>query len=235
MKILLAVFSCHRYIYRPDDWFKRPIVDRVSALRDTWLKDVTVDYKIFRGRRAGIHDTAVRIVPDEVFLNVPDDYEHSNEKIKAIIAYAYERGYNYIVKVDDDVYVYWDRLITAVPTADYAGGGGPHYRNGQYCAGITYWLSRRAMEVLLATSLATSDTNAWAEDRWVGTSLWKKQIRCQFDDRYYVAKQTRDCQYISDEELAQPNDYLTIHSLSPNQMRSYHANRDRSGHAPRNH
>ena len=45
MRILLAVFSCHRYEYPPDDWFKRPVVDRVSALRDTWLKDVTIDYK----------------------------------------------------------------------------------------------------------------------------------------------------------------------------------------------
>lgn len=228
MKILLAVFSCHQYLYRADDWFKRPTRDRVSALRDTWLKDVTVDYKIFYGRGAHRQPLA-----DEVFLDAGDDYEHSAEKIKGVIAWAYARGYDYVLKVDDDVYVNWERL-SLTPTADYSGGGGPHYR-GQYCAGITYWLSRRSMEVLLATSLATSDINAWAEDRWVGTSLWKKQIRCAFDDRYYVAKQTRENQYISDEELAAPNDHLTIHSLSPEQMRRHHESRDRRGHAPGNH
>ena len=221
-KILLAVFSCHRYNYSPDDWFKRPTVDRLSALRDTWLKDVTVDYKIFKGRRVGLHDTALHIRPtDEVWLDAGDDYRHSNEKIKGVIAYALANGYDGIIKIDDDVFVHWDRLLTIFPNGDYAGGGGPQYR-GQYCAGIAYWLSRRSMEILSNTSLATSDINAWAEDRFVGTSLWRHQIRCNFDARLYVAKPTRTCQYISDADLYASHDYAAIHSLAPDQMRAYY-------------
>jgi hypothetical protein len=224
-KILLGVFSCHRYEYSPDDWFKRPTVDRLGALRDTWLKDVTVDYKIFKGRRTGIHDTAVRLVPsDEVWLDAGDDYRHSNEKIKGVIGYALEHGYDYLIKIDDDVYCYWERM-NLNPTDDYIGGGGPAYR-GQYCAGITYYLSRRAMEILSRTSLATSDINMWAEDRWVGASLFRHQIRCAFDLRYHVSKPTRTNQYISEHELASLEDtLLTVHAMSPDQMRQYHARR----------
>ena len=222
MRILLAVFSCHQYNYSPDDWFKRPVVDRVSALRDTWLKDVTIDYKIFKGRHGQGGNTPPK--PDEIFLDVPDDYRHSNEKIKAVIAYALANGYEYLLKVDDDVWVNWDKL-NLNPTADYIGGGGPQYR-GQYCAGITYYLSRRSMEILSNTSLATSDINAWAEDRWVGTALWRHQIRCEFDDRYHVVKPTRTNQYISDEDLDKIGDYFTIHALSPEQMRRAYARRN---------
>ena len=230
-KLLLVIFSCHRYNYSPDDWFKRPTVDRLSALRDTWLKDVTVDYKIFKGRRVGLHDTALHIRPtDEVWLDAGDDYRQSNEKIKGVIAYALEHGYDYLIKVDDDVYCYWERM-NLNPTADYMGGGGPQYR-GQYCAGITYYLSRRAMQILSNTSLATSDINAWAEDRWVGTSLWRHQIRCEFDLGYYVAKPTRTNQYISDADLEKlGHTFKTVHAMTPDQMRGYHAKRlqDRRG------
>jgi hypothetical protein len=228
MRILLAVFGCHRYEYSPDDWFKRPTVDRLSALRDTWLKDVTVDYKIFKGRCPKGLDIPTQ--GDEVWLDAGDDYRHSNEKIKGVIAYALERGYDYLIKVDDDVYCYWERM-NLNPTADYMGGGGPQYR-GQYCAGITYYLSRRAMQILSNTSLATSDINAWAEDRWVGTSLWRHQIRCEFDLGYYVAKPTRTNQYISDADLEKlGHTFKTVHAMTPDQMRGYHAKRlqDRRG------
>ena len=215
MKILLAIFTCHKYEYElcgMKDWFTRPVVDRVGALRDTWIKDVTVDYKFFYGH------SLKRPKGDEIFLSVPDDYHHSYEKIRGIIQYALRHGYDYLLKVDDDVWVNWGKLDLS-PTADYIGpsrGG----RLTTYCAGFTYWLSRNSMKIL-----SESPAGCWAEDVWVGEALLKKGIRCSFDERYYCVNPTQTNQYISDEELAQPNDYLSIHSLTPSQMRRYYAER----------
>jgi hypothetical protein len=62
----------------------------------------------------------------------------------------------------------------------------------------------------------------WAEDAWVGTVLLGQNQTPAFDARYYIAPQTKNNQYITDEELAEPNRYFTIHSLSPVQMRKYY-------------
>jgi hypothetical protein len=213
MKILLAIFSCHKYYYKFDDgliedWFHRTNVDRVSALRDTWLKDVTVDYKIFRGLGNG---TTIPLL-DEVFLNAPDGYQHSSQKLKAIAKYALDNGYDYVLKIDDDVFVYWERL-NLQPTADYIGGG-----PNSFASGFTYWLSAKAMRLLVA-----SPCFRWQEDYWVGSVMENNRIPLVKDTRYFCAPTTQTNQYISDEALSKPNEYLSIHSLSPEQMRTYYA------------
>lgn len=211
MKILLGIFSCHRYNYKFDndcmtDWYVRPNVDRVGALRDTWLKDVTVDYKIFYGQ-GGTHPPK----EDEVYLSAPDGYQHSSQKLKALIQYALDNGYEYLLKIDDDVFVYWDRLDLN-PTADYIGGG-----PSNFAAGCAYWLSRRAMELTVVNPCFR-----WQEDFWVGCVMENNRIPFTKDARYYIAPSTQNCQYISDAALSNPNDYLTIHSLSPDQMRQHY-------------
>jgi hypothetical protein len=221
MKVLLAIFSCHLYKYTADgfrDWFTRTTADREQGIRDSWLKDVTGDYKIFKGRG----NESLR-KSDTVFLNAPDDYHHSAEKIRAMIRYTLDNGYDYVCKVDDDVYVYYDRLMANVPTADYVGSDRGEPLDGlkaDFCPGFTYWLSRRAMELL-----DKSPAGIWAEDRWIGEALKKQQIRCAFDNRYHLVRPTRTNPYISDGELEKPNNYLTIHALSPDQMRRLYARR----------
>jgi hypothetical protein len=210
MKILLAIFSAHKYDYIDPqglikDWFTRPNVDRVSALWDTWLKDVTVDYKIFRGRRAGISPI------DEVWLDAPDDYFHSSYKLKALAQYALDHGYDYVLKIDDDMWVYWDRLDLA-PTDDYIGGG-----PSGFAAGCAYWMSERLMRLLVV-----SPCFRWQEDFWVGCVAENNRIPFIKDARYFIAPSTQQNQYISDEALSNSNQYLTIHSLSPEQMRRHY-------------
>lgn len=219
MKILLAIFSCHKYDYIDPkglmkDWFTRPNVDRVSALRDTWLKDVTVDYKIFYGRGTG------RLpLPDEIFLDTPDGYYHSSQKLKAVVQYALDNGYDAITKVDDDVYLHWDRFMANLPTSDYVGGG-----PSGFAAGCFYWLTRRAMEVVVSQPCFR-----WQEDFWVGCCMENARIPLVKDARYYIAPSTQTCQYISDEALYKPHEFISIHSLSPEQMRAYHRLRAEKG------
>ena len=221
-KTLLVIFSCHQYDYKHSeyqDWYTRPVTARVEGIRASWLKDVDVDYKIFYGRPPKRYKEVARgnIVgleldksfrdprEDEVFLDVNDGYYYSAEKIRAIIRYALDKGYDRIVKVDDDVYVYWGRLMANAPEDAWVGGGSPNA-----IAGPCYWLSKSSLQILNANSAPH-----WAEDAWVGTVLLNNNVTPRFDSRYYIAPQTKNCQYISDEELSKPNDYLTIHSLSP--------------------
>ena len=69
--------------------------------------------------------------------------------------------------------------------------------------------------------VAASPEISWAEDRHVGEALKRAGVNPTFDFRYYIAPPTRSNQYLSEEALAQPNDYITIHSLSPDQMRRH--------------
>ena len=230
MKTLLGIFTCHKYQYcDPNslikDWFTRPVVNRVAAVRDTWLKDVTYDYKFFYGKTKAPRQP----LPDEVFLDAPDDYLHSTDKLRALVRYALDNGYDQLLKIDDDVFVYWDRLLANAPTNDYHGGGpfgGQPF--GSYCSGAIYWLSRRAMEIVVSAPVVS-----WAEDRHVGEVMKRAGMNPTFDFRYYIAPPTKRNQYISDEALAQPNDYITIHALHPDQMRRLYSHelitREREG------
>jgi hypothetical protein len=220
MRTLLAIFTCHRYEYTIadyKDWFTRPVVDRVQGIRDSWLKNITIDYKFFYG-----FSQSRKPYADEIFLPCPDDYHHSYEKIRGVIKYALDHNYDYLIKIDDDCYVYWDRLAGNLPTGDYVGSGRGFavkdnfstFRS-DFAPGFTYSLSRKAMGILLASPAGP----AWAEDRWVGETLRKRGIPLTIEERFHLVKPTRNNQYISDEELKKPNDWLTFHSASPDQMR----------------
>jgi len=221
-RILLCLFSCHEYSYTSagfKDWFTRPIVDRLAGIRESWWKDITCDHKIFKGFGGG------RIPQlDEIFVPAIDDYHHSVDKIKGIIKYALDNSYDRIFKIDDDCYLHYDRLMSNVPTADYVGSGrGWDVESSKrfptdFAPGFSYWLSHRAMEIVLKAPMG-----CWAEDRAVGETLKREGIRLTTDHRYHLTRPTKTCQYISDDELYKPNDWISVHSLSPQQMIKYHS------------
>ena len=173
MKILLAVMSCHAYR------------DRANAIRATWANDVPegVDLRFFLGRPP----EAARIIPgaDEIFLDVPDDYKNFPAKVQAMRRWARDHGYNFVLKLDDDVYLRPERVLaTGFEKSDYCGrlrgpsGGYP----APYCSGFAYWLSRRAIEVCCAAQW-NGDT---AEDRFTGNILLEAGIKPDHDPRLAV-------------------------------------------------
>jgi hypothetical protein len=222
-KILLAIFSAHEYVYtRPGstqrDWFSRPTVNRIEGIRNSWLRDVTCDYRIFKG--FGQDRTPL---PDEIWLPCLDDYFHSCDKLKGVIKYALDNSYDRIFKIDDDCFLWYDRLMANIPTADYVGSGrGWDIESSKrfptiFAPGFSYWLSKKAMETFLRAPVG-----CWAEDRALGESLHRAGIHLTPDYRFHLCKPTKTNQYISDAELYKPNDWLSVHSLSPDQMRQYH-------------
>jgi|GEM_PF-1850349 len=166
MRILIAVLTCHRFRSRAD------------VLRRTWVKDLTgADIAFFLGRNEGDPQ------PDEVWLDVPDDYLSLRKKTQMAFAWSVEQGYDRILKMDDDVYLIPQRLLSTVTRHDYVGRvRGASRQNDApriygdlekaFCSGFSYWVSRKAASIIAAAP----DNGDWAEDRFAGNALADKGI-----------------------------------------------------------
>lgn len=183
MKILFAVVSCHRREFAPEATSKlhqNAVNDRVEWVRDTWLSDTAgkVDVKFFYGENKNIEPK-----DDEVFLNVGDDYFSLVAKVRAIVQWAFDHGYDYLLKLDDDVYVDVTKTLAGFdPAADYRGtkntghyginNSPDHKREIDFACGPAYWLSRKAMGVVLESPTPSTPY----EDRAMGDMLTKGGI-----------------------------------------------------------
>lgn len=240
-KILIAIPVCHKFDYGKWESGDSPSFNRanayngeaygsgihisgdnnrIQALRDTWLKDVEkfkshVDYKLFYGAP---HDRQAE--PDEVFLNVPDDYGHLPAKTIAICKYAKEHGYDYLFKADDDSLVYVDRLIRECLTAtwDYAG-----HLNGRVCTGGPgYWLSHQAFSIIADKA---SPNFHWAEDVTVSHFLFHNNISGVNLEGH---KSGRQDHWVWPDGKFNPDAFLlgntvVAHAVQPNVMREWYA------------
>ena len=169
MKLLFAIISCHKNRHRRD------------AVRNSWLKDVgnNADYKFFVGQGDS------ELEPDVIKLDVPDDYNSLPIKIKAVCQYMLDWGYDYVLKVDDDTYVFPDRIVFGIEEADYIGrwnawSNSKDHPNG-FCSGFCYWLSARSAKIL-----ANGSPNIKAEDVWAGGELARNGVFAKNDKRYYI-------------------------------------------------
>lgn len=189
-KVLIAIPACHKLDYgrweseqspsfdRSTAWEGKPYGTdihisganpRIQAVRETWLKDVknhkNLTAKFFYGQGA-----ARQPLEDEIYLQVPDDYAHLPQKTMAICKWAAANGFDYLLKCDDDSYIYVDRLMTEVMSQpfDFAG----HINGGTCSGGCGYWLSRRAINEVNRNNINTH----WAEDVTVGMIMKTARI-----------------------------------------------------------
>jgi hypothetical protein len=190
MKLLIAIMTCHRLDYYMDDctvdyldqrgWRCHDQQARVNTIRETWVKEIPadVDYKFFSGNRLR-QDRERRVQrkvelrepsSDEIFLDCGDNYTSNPDKMKAICAWALAHGYDYILRCDDDTFIYPDRLLaTNWAQFDYVGAGtDPH----TFHPGGCMFLSRRAMGFIVQGS-----PTGYADDLWIGQLLRDKGIK----------------------------------------------------------
>lgn len=172
MRLLIAVVSCHKFRERAD------------LLRHVWVPDVRdADVRFFLGRGHG------EPKPDEVWLDVADDYRSLRQKVQTVFGWAVAQGYDAVFKTDDDVLVLPDRLVKIFVRRDYVGRvRGPSRENdapriygpneSSFCSGFGYWLSRKAAGIVAEAP----DNGDWAEDRYVGNVLARSGIRPVHDD-----------------------------------------------------
>lgn len=173
MRRLIAIVTCHKFRARAD------------VLRHTWAPDVgdQADVRYFFGSNALDEPW-----PEEVRLDVPDDYEHLRFKVQAMFAWSVSQGYDFTFKTDDDVYVIPERLFASFTSHDYAGRvRGPSQENvapaiygrneAPFCSGFGYWLSNRAARIVSTAP----DNGDWAEDRFAGQALFRAGINPYFN------------------------------------------------------
>lgn len=152
-----------------------------QACRDTWIgkwKDLA-DIRFFYGR------PVLAGADDEVYLDVPDEYLKLPLKIRQIILWALERGYDRIFKCDDDTYLHIPRLLASMDESDYRGRPDSSNRYVHWAqGGAGYWLSRHSMEWLATRDLKEWEAE-WAEDKFVGMALTRGGIGFHPDYRFF--------------------------------------------------
>lgn len=197
MKVLIGVMSCERDAANGCH----------DAIRRTWARHMVpgLDYKLFVGR--GIQPLA----PDEERLDCSDGPDENGgvshapglcEKTQAMRRWAVEREYEFMFKADCDTYLSPKGLLASgFENYDYSGHF-PSYPQagiipvvpdgrGKYIyasGGVGYWLSRRAMEAMLAAPYDEKrlDNRGYpAEDLWIPNVLFPLGILGYHDPRYF--------------------------------------------------
>lgn len=195
MKALIGVMSCIRDAENGCH----------DALRRTWVTRMVsgLDYKIFVGQGS------IVTKPDEVQLDVNDDYGHLPEKSQAIRAWSLLHGYDFVFKVDRDTYLSPKRFLESgferydyvghfpgypqegyVPPLDhdpcaYVDARGVHpYASG----GCGYVTSARANAAIAEAPLdwkRLDNRGNPAEDLWIPNILFPLGMRGYHNPRYF--------------------------------------------------
>jgi hypothetical protein len=162
-------------------WGKDVINKKALQLADGESDANITDLKFFLGRSENVDQPQRKPCFFEVFLDCPDGYGERKEKMLAIFKWAFEHGYDYVWKIDDDVYLRPERLLT-IPPHDYCGlivdmryvieteGGKQMVAQIRTALGGIYGLSRRSLECLLAKNAALPVFDHF-EDGWVCEQL----------------------------------------------------------------
>ena len=144
MRMLIGVTNCHKAIYPAALVREEPPNNAhcQEVSRITWIPDaqkVGIEVKFFFGRGGTREPEA-----DEVFLNADDTYDGLIDKVRAMCAWAYDQGYDFLMKADIDSYVNVPNLLVSeFRDWDYTGRGW----------GLGYILSRKAMKLIADTKL----------------------------------------------------------------------------------
>jgi hypothetical protein len=169
-----------------------------DVIRETWLTQLPkgVDYRFFLGTEGCEHMNG-----DEVFLPVDDTYNGLIEKVRAVARWAYDNGYDYFLKCDDDVVVKPTELLASgFEQHDFVGSDNGDFhkdtcstcgRNdcrqttGKYITpwGFCYWVSRKGMALLRDAALPAHGRN---DECWVAHVLGEQGINMFHDNRYFI-------------------------------------------------
>ena len=100
--------------------------------------------------------------PDEVWLDVPDDYLNLPYKVGQMCQWMVSHDYAYMLKTDNDSLPLVDRITQLNPICDYVG----EFSAWRCALGGGYRLSRKAAEIV-----SRHTPNHWAEDVCTSNAL----------------------------------------------------------------
>jgi hypothetical protein len=198
MKVLIAVVTCIGNNLR------------IEAQRKTWVPQVEgADVRFFVG------DSSLTTQAD-VYLPVGDGYFDLPNKVKAIFKWGLDQGYDYIFKVDDDVYLRPERLLSCgFENNNYYGVCQP---KNSYASGFIYCLSSKAARLVVESQIED-----WAEDRMVGVTLSQHGIMCCSDSRHVILYDHKHNNlYLGTSGPRRWNDIISAGELEPENMFDEH-------------
>lgn len=168
-----------------------------EALRQTWLKDISLPYFFLIGEAENTHTE-----DDVLHLEVGDDYNYIPDKQLAAFKYCLENlQFENIFICDDDTYVCIDRLLDSdYKHHDYYGGGPVRMWDQPYYAlgGPGISLSKKAIKEIVANGKkylrvpvahnvsvcnVCHEEQYWG-DRFIGITLNKAGIEPFYDERF---------------------------------------------------
>lgn len=173
-KHLIAVMTCS----------KRGYVAKANAQRATWvplMHALGFDVLFFQG----VDGEGNGGPADVVTFDVPDGYEGIPLKVKAICQYAVMHGYDFVTKIDDDVYIVPNRFAAlSFKGTDYVGrfrGPCGNYP-AHFASGFCYTLSRHAA-MFVAEAKWNQD---WMDERWIACTLAHNKVFGHTDVASYM-------------------------------------------------
>lgn len=160
--IKVAIKSCHKHAARRQNQ------------QETWLRHLDADFFYLIGNPTPQNGGPT--LPEVLSCDVSDEFENIAPKIKVACRYALDENADFLFVCDDDTYVRPDRLLrSGFIHGDYIGfmrTSGLDYNKGvPYAQGSAYWLSARAMELVVLSSVMQ---NGIIDDGAVGQALVDK-------------------------------------------------------------
>lgn len=154
-----------------------------DAVRQTWLSQVPeekADVLFFVGRGEGV------LPEDTVALDCDDSYQSLPEKVRAIIRWADAHKYEHTLKLDDDVVIRPNSLLSSGYDA-YPYSGRANRKPTQHDPfwvpmGFAYWLRRDMYKYITDAPLPPNND----DERWVAGNLHKHNVTLKDDKRYHL-------------------------------------------------
>ena len=222
-KVLIAIPACHSTDYGryaagvggvPRDIHINgdSRASRICAVRETWWRDLAnhpnVTGKFFFGRGEDRQP-----LPDEVFLDVADDYVSLPHKVQGIVRWALERDFDFLFKCDDDTFVWVDRLLSGGFEHFDHYGWGTGGIGGGLLGGPGYFLSKRSMQAVAEAPKPTR----WDEDGFTAITVCRAGMKSKIDERFVCRGATHGG--VLRWPVIRP-DAFTAHEVSPEEMRA---------------
>jgi hypothetical protein len=193
--------------------------ERAKICEQTWLKDCPCDYKFFSDADLGL---------TEIDQHQNDVDPIRTWRTKLMVKYAFEHGYDYIFRCDSDAYVWVNRLLNCgFENHDYMGWC-LQAPQGEWCintahGGVGFFLSRRAMKVVMNSPVDKYGDGKYWGDLWAGHHLWKSGIDCHRDTRFVDGSSHKNHHgNIHPEELPLDHQYVSVHPIHPPEMLDMH-------------
>ena len=230
-KIIAGILSARH----PSRWHYRDIA------RAQFLPQCPFEYKFVIGR--GTNE--VEDADDILHVDCDDSKKMLHEKGKAFFQYALDQGADFAWRTVDDCWWYGDRIAKAGLSAfDYAGNfmcklklGGTFslpFAYWNYChGGCGIWLSRKAMEMLVAHEWDPDYLAAWPAELDIGMGLMLPKPDHLWDD-HLIGEVLQGCITWDDPLRRQPwaayqaqglqvmDDELLFENPDPSRMLSLH-------------